>query len=125
MTANIDISTEDDIRLLVSQFYFKVRMDELLSPVFNKVIAEDDWNRHLDVMCDFWGSVLLHNRKYLSDPMSRHLALPISQVHFDRWLLLFESTVDKLFAGEVANEAKKRARTIATLMMHTLKVQLQ
>jgi len=36
--------------------------------------------------------------------------------HFDRWLLLFKSTVDENFDGEKAELAKQRAMSIATIM---------
>jgi len=33
--------------------------------------------------------------------------------HFQRWLEIFEQTVDELFAGEMADAAKIRAKMIA------------
>ena len=41
---------------------------------------------------------------------------PLQQQHYDRWLLLWTATVDELFAGEVANEAKKKATTMLQLI---------
>jgi len=113
--AKADIATEEDIKTLVYRFYDKVRKDEVLAPVFNAVI-QDDWDAHLQKMCDFWGTLLLYTRKYLDDPMAKHMPLPIRQEHFDRWLLLFGETVDEHFAGDLAGEAKRRAGNIARLM---------
>ena len=110
-----DIITEEDIKTLVHRFYDKVRKDELLAPVFNAVI-KGDWDLHLARMCDFWGTLLLYTRKYLSDPMIKHMPLPIGEEHFRQWLFLFGQTVDELFAGDLATEAKKRAGNIARLM---------
>ncbi len=39
-------------------------------------------------------------------------------LHFDRWLSVWERTVDELFTGDKAEEAKNRARTIASVMLH-------
>lgn len=113
--AKADITTEEDIKILVHRFYDKVRRDEVLAPVFNAVI-QGDWDMHLQKMCDFWGTLLLYTRKYLEDPMVKHMPLPIQQEHFDRWLQLFGQTVDECFAGDLATEAKKRAGNIARLM---------
>jgi len=110
-----DIQTVQDIEVLVHQFYGKVRADALLAPVFNAVIT-GSWDAHLQKMCDFWGTLLLYTRKYSSDPMPRHIALPVEPAHFERWLLLFNETVDEHFKGEVANTARTRAKSIATLM---------
>jgi len=116
--ANRDIQTEDDIAALVNSFYKKVRQDELLAPVFEATI-KGDWDQHLQRMCDFWSSLLLYSQKYRGDPMSKHMALNIGRKHFSRWLQLFVGTVDDLFDGENAKEAKKRAGYIAKLMQLT------
>ena len=39
--------------------------------------------------------------------------LPVEKAHFDRWLELFLATVDELFAGPKAKEAKGRALSVA------------
>lgn len=113
----MDIATDTDVETLVHSFYAKVRADDLLAPVFNEVI-KDDWDSHLQKMCDFWGTLLLYTRKYLGDPMTKHLSLPLKKEHFERWLALFNNTVDALFKGSNADEAKKRAGNIARLMQH-------
>ncbi|OGX86751.1 sec-independent protein translocase TatC [Hymenobacter lapidarius] len=115
-----DIASEADIRLLVDGFYAKVGQDALLGPVFND-FAHVDWPRHLPVMVDFWSSLLLGTTRYHGRPFPKHLPLPIAAAHFQRWLALFEATVDELFAGPKAEEAKVRARSIATLFEHRLR----
>ena len=115
-----DIASEADIRRLVDGFYAKVVEDALLGPVFNDV-AHVDWPRHLPVMYDFWSSLLLGTTRYQGRPFPKHLPLPIAAAHFQRWLALFEATVDELFAGPKAEEARVRARSIATLFEHRLR----
>lgn len=46
------VITEDNIKILVDNFYQKVGQDELLSPIFNNVIQ--DWQPHLNKMYNFW-----------------------------------------------------------------------
>jgi hemoglobin len=110
-----DILTEADVSVLVNTFYSKVREDEILADVFNTVI-KDNWDIHLKRMTDFWSTILLYTKKYKDDPLPKHLSLPISQEHFDRWLRLFNETIDQLFEGQVADNARKRANSIARIM---------
>jgi len=111
-----DILNEDDVTRLVHTFYAKVRTDELLGPIFEPII-KDNWAPHLLRMVDFWSTILLYTRKYKDDPMPKHMKLPVEQRHFDQWLLLFNETLDKLFVGEIAENAKLRAASIARIMM--------
>ena len=107
-----DITSEAAVRLLVDGFYAKVVEDALLGPVFNG-FAHVDWPRHLPVMYDFWSSLLLGTTRYHGRPFPKHLPLPIGATHFQRWLALFRATVDELFAGPKAEEAKLRGQAIA------------
>jgi len=111
-----DIVNEEDVTTLVHTFYVKVRADKLLGPIFEPII-KDNWAPHLLRMVDFWSTILLYTRKYKDDPMPKHMKLPVEQRHFDRWLHLFNETLDALFAGEVTENAKLRAASIARIMM--------
>ena len=101
--------------ILVNAFYEKVRQDELLADVFNPII-KDNWDFHLKRMVDFWSTILLYTKKYKDDPMPKHLPLAIGNEHFDRWLQLFNETIDELFEGRIAENARKRASSIARIM---------
>lgn len=107
-----DISTREDIILLVDSFYDKVNKDSLLSPVFNDVAAVN-WEHHLPKMYDFWESLLFGKQIYKGRPFDHHAPLPVSEKHFDRWIKHFTKTVDELFKGEKAEEAKAKATNIA------------
>ena len=111
-----DILQRLDVQTLVDKFYEKVNSDDLLGPVFSHV----DWPRHLPVMYDFWSSLLLGDKTYRSNPLQKHLALPIKGQHFDRWLLLFKETVDENFHGEKAEEVKMRSEAIADIFQYKL-----
>lgn len=110
-----DIATEADVRQLVHAFYAKVRQDELLALVFDPVVG-DNWPHHLERMTDFWSTLLLYTKKFTDDPLTKHLPLPLKKAHFDRWLQLFNETIDELFSGQVAGNAKTRANSIARIM---------
>lgn len=104
-----DITTRDDIKLLVDSFYAKVQQDDLIGPVFSHV----NWPHHLPIMYDFWSSMMLGDQSYRGNPFQKHLPLPLTTEHFGRWLKLFRETVDELFAGDKATEILMRAESIA------------
>jgi len=114
-----EIITLTDIKLLVDTFYGKVRSDELLSGIFNDVIKEN-WPVHLEKMYRFWQTILLDEHTYHGSPFPRHAGLPINKLHFDRWLTLFYETVDELFSGEKAAEAKERSSNMAKMFLYKL-----
>lgn len=111
-----DITTPADIQLMVNIFYQKVQADELLGPIFDEV-AQVDWDSHLPIMYTFWENLLLGTARYSGRPFPKHAPLPIDPTHFMQWISLFEATVDELFSGEKAEEAKGRARAIALAFM--------
>jgi hemoglobin len=115
-----DIETLEDIRLLVDGFYGKVREDELLGPVFEEKLA-GHWDRHLEKMYRFWQTVLLdEGQTYFGNPFMKHAPLPIYQPHFDRWLLLWDQTLNAHFQGPRAEDAINRARNMAYVFIAKL-----
>ena len=108
----MDIATADDVALLVDRFYGKVRVDALLGPIFNDV-ARVDWAAHMATLYSFWETLLLGTGTYHGAAFPKHAVLPVGKAHFDRWLELFLATVDELFSGPKAEEAKGRALSIA------------
>jgi hemoglobin len=114
-----DITSRSDIARLVDAFYTRVRADDLLGPIFDDV-AHVDWAAHLPKMYDFWESVLFGTAAFKGNPAIVHRALArittMGGREFDRWVALFRATVDDLFAGAIAEEAKRRASHIAFVM---------
>jgi len=113
-----DIESRVDLELLVNRFYNKVNQDELLAPVFSHV----DWPHHLPVMYNFWSSMLLGDQSYQGNPFQKHIHLAIDSSHFNRWLELFTETVDENFTGLKADEAKRRAKSIAGVFQYKMRL---
>jgi hemoglobin len=109
-----DISTRQDIEKMVESFYSKVRDNELLGPIFDRVIG-NNWSVHLNKMYDFWETILLNKKTYWGRPFPPHLKLEVTKIHFDTWQQLFQENIDELFEGDRAAEAKKRAVLMAAL----------
>lgn len=112
--------TLDDIKVLVDNFYGKVRSDAMLKDIFNNVIR-DRWPEHLEKMYRFWQTVLLGDHTYHGTPFPPHAKLPVDWVHFERWLKLFYETVDEQFSGEKAIRAKWQGERMAEMFHHKIK----
>lgn len=119
-----DISDSRDIELLVNAFYHEVKKDEVIGHIFHKIIGED-WSHHLPIMYRFWEMVLLGKHDYSGNPVRKHVDVdgqtPLGEEHYSRWLQLWNTTIDSLFAGEKADEAKKRA----AIMMQLISAKVQ
>lgn len=94
-----DIQSADDTKHLVNSFCSKVRNDGLLGEIFNYIIR-DKWPEHLEKMYRFRETVLPEQLTYSGSPFPPHAKLPVSQQHFDRWLLQFDGTVDKILRAK-------------------------
>lgn len=114
-----DITGRADVEALIDTFYDRVRKDDTIGFIFNEIIG-DNWSHHLPVMYDFWNMVLFSQPGYAGNPTRKHLEvnrkIPLTQAHFDRWLQLWKGTVDEMFAGENAEQAKNRAALMANLI---------
>ena len=114
-----DIQGRAEIETLVNTFYDRVRGDELLGFIFEK-IAQTDWQAHLPKMYAFWETVLFRSGGYTGNPIAAHAKLlpqtAMGREQFDRWLLLFRATVDDLFVGEKAEHIKNCAADMGKVM---------
>jgi hemoglobin len=111
-----DIVAIEDIKLMVDSFYAKVREDDMLSFIFNDRIR-DRWPEHLEKMYSFWQTVLLDEHTYFGAPFPPHGTLDINYTHYERWVELFNETVDHLFIGNIAQEAKWRGQKMAQIFL--------
>lgn len=102
------LENDQDIHQLVSVFYEKVLQDPELAPFFKHL----DFAAHLPKMEHFWRFALLSDTGYTTNVTEKHLHMPLKKPHFDRWLALFTETVDALFEGDLAQQAKQRAAVI-------------
>lgn len=114
-----DISNIEDIKLLVNTFYEKVQNDDLIGPIFNEKMM-GRWPEHLEKMYRFWQTLLLEEHTYSGSPFPPHKQLPVNQSHFDRWMEIFTETVDSLFVGKLAEEAKVRAANMAYMFNYKI-----
>ncbi|WP_316634411.1 group III truncated hemoglobin [uncultured Flavobacterium sp.] len=114
-----DISTIEDIKQMVNNFYDNVRKDDLLGPIFNDKL-QDRWPEHLEKMYGFWQTILFDVRSYSGSPFPPHKQLPVDKAHFDRWTQIFNTTIDSQFSGPITEEAKMRATNMAYMFNHKI-----
>jgi hemoglobin len=106
------VITEQQISTLVDNFYAKVRRDEEIGPIFNAII--DDWPYHLDLLKNFWPTVLLTSGRYKGDPMMKHLQLPLDHDHFRRAnYTLVDLTAKEVLPPPIAANVIAKSQRIA------------
>jgi hemoglobin len=114
-----DIQSREDLHFIMSEFYFKLLADSKISYLFIK-IAKIDLEPHLLDLVDFWEQILFDRGSYRKNVLQIHTDLnqqsKLSEEHFAIWLNYLNTTIDENFAGQIAENMKTRALSIATVM---------
>lgn len=114
-----DIQNQDDLYLLVDEFYKKLLADGRISYIFTDVVRIKI-EEHLPILVAFWSQVVLGTGGYTRNLTQIHLDINrkeyLSPELFQIWLRHFNTTVDAYFAGENAEKIKTNALSIATMM---------
>jgi hemoglobin len=116
MAIQRDIETREDCERLVRAFYGRALTDPVIGWLFTDV-ARLDLEAHVPRIASFWETILLGARSYGGGAFAPHAALDararLRAGHFERWLWLWQRTVDELYAGERAQLAKAHAVRVA------------
>ncbi len=111
-----DLVDRNHVVEFIRRFYSDVAQDDLLGPMFNDV-ARVDWGEHLPKLTDFWCRALFGTAGYSGNPFRAHLDVHTQRAftidHFNRWLDLFEETLDCGWAGPNADRMKMLANNVA------------
>lgn len=103
--------TADEIGVLITRFYARIRVHPVLGPVFNTAIG--NWPEHEDKIAAFWRGAILREPGYSGNPMQVHLAnSDILPEHFPLWLNLFEETAHQVLRPETAQAFSHLANRI-------------
>ena len=101
---------------MVRRFYRDVAQDDLLGPMFNDVACVD-WSEHLPKLAAFWCRALLGQSGYEGNPFRKHALVhakrPFTAAHFERWLALFQDTLELGWTGPNASRAWALASNVA------------
>lgn len=117
MNANLrDIEDRSDCERLVRAFYTRALSDPVIGFIFTDV-ARLDLEAHVPRITAFWETILLGAQSYSGGAFRPHALIharaPLRRGHFERWLWLWRTTVDELFAGPRAELAKSHAARVA------------
>lgn len=111
-----DIETREDVERLVRAFYSRAMDDPMIGYLFTDV-AQLDLEAHVPEITSFWETILLGAQSYRGGAFRPHAELhrksPLRSGHFERWLVIWTSTVDALFDGPRAGYAKHHATRVA------------
>ena len=114
-----DIQNQDDLYLLVDEFYKKLLADESISYIFTDIV-KIHLEEHLPILVTFWSQAILGTGGYSNNLTQIHLDINtkeyLSPELFTIWLDHFYTTVDENFIGSKAEQIKTQALSIATIM---------
>ncbi|MFZ0831996.1 MAG: group III truncated hemoglobin [Mycobacterium sp.] len=119
----VDLASRADVEALLRRFYGRVLVDDVLAEPFEEIRMKG-LESHLPVMCDFWETVLFRAGLYQGSALQAHKKVhgrnSLAANHFLRWLELWNDTVDQMYRGPVAEQAKVQATRIAWAMHRRL-----
>ena len=114
-----DITNQDDLYLLVDEFYKKLLSDLSINYIFTDIVKVHI-ESHLPILVKFWSQAILGTGGYTNNLTQIHLDLNakeyLSPALFKIWLNHFFTSVDTFFAGENSEKIKTQALNIATVM---------
>lgn len=119
----VDLANRADVEALLRRFYCRVLNDDVLADPFAELRVRG-LDSHIPVMCDFWETVLFRAGRYRGSALNAHRPVhhrtPLASRHFVRWLTTWKRTVDEMYCGPVAEQAKVQAARIAWAMHRRL-----
>ena len=114
-----DIQNQDDLYLLVDEFYKKLLSDDTISYIFTDVV-KIKLEEHLPILVTFWSQAILGTGGYTNNLTQIHLDVNakeyLSPELFKIWLNHFYNSVDENFKGPKAEQIKTQALSIGTIM---------
>ena len=114
-----DIKTQEDLYLLVANFYQKLLSDNRISYIFTDIV-KIKLEEHLPILVTFWSQVILGTGGYSNNLTQIHLDVDLkehlSPELFRIWLEHFYAAVDDNFIGENSEKIKTQALSLATIL---------
>ena len=114
-----DIKTQEDLSVLVADFYKKLLSDNRISYIFTDIV-KIKLEEHLPILVTFWSQVILGTGGYSNNLTQIHLDIDLkehlSPELFRIWLEHFYAAVDENFMGENSEKIKTQALSLATIL---------
>jgi hemoglobin len=114
-----DIQNQNDLYLLVDEFYKKLLDDNRINYIFTDVV-KIKIEEHLPILVTFWSQMILGTGGYTNNLTDIHLNIDrlehLTPELFDIWISHFNTTVDENFEGKNANEIKIQAKNLSIIL---------
>ncbi|MCC5951472.1 MAG: group III truncated hemoglobin [Acidimicrobiia bacterium] len=119
-----DLDDRDEIAEFVRRFYRDIAQDTRFHHYFD-TLAHVDWHAHTAELTDFWSGVLIGGPHESADEVIEahrwlHDAEPFDEALFDRWLEIFDTTLDGGWHGPNTEIARRRGHGLAWAMAKRL-----
>lgn len=126
-SARNEIDSPERLETFLRDFYRDVAQDDIIGPLFTDV-AQVDWTSHIPKIASFWNRFLFGITGYTGNPMSAHTKIHAQHAftprHFERWLSLFNQTLDDRWYGTNVDRMKKLATNVAAVHAKHLGVEV-
>ena len=121
-----DITTQENLYLLVDEFYKKLLADNRINYIFTDIV-KIRIEEHLPILVTFWSQMILGTGGYTNNLTDIHLNVNklehLTPEIFEIWLHHFYTTVDENFTGKNADEIKKQASNLSIILQIKIKNQ--
>lgn len=116
-----DIQNQEDLYIIVNEFYKKLFADNRISYIFTDVIAVNEkLEEHLQVLVTFWSQAILGTGGYVNNLTQIHIDVhyksALNKELFDIWLQHFEDSINENFEGFNCERMKNMAHNLSTIM---------
>lgn len=117
--------TRENINSLMHVFYTKALEDEEIGEFFESAFGADmsneHWVNHMEVLTDFWATMLMGERAYKGNPFGHHALIPdLKKESFMKWIGLFSASADSLYIPELSKKFKQKGKMFSQKFMQNL-----
>jgi hemoglobin len=119
-----DLDTPSEVGEFVTRFYREIAQDDRFHHYF-ETVAHVDWHVHTLELTEYWSGILFDGPHDNADRVIEqhrwlHETTPFDNSLFERWLEIFNETLDGGWRGVYAERLRKRAKGLAWAMAHRL-----
>jgi hemoglobin len=116
-----DISTIEDIQLIVDYHYNQLLSDSITKPKFSHIQLFE----HMPTIYSFWAFLILDiPNTYMGNAFQKHVPLHLEKIHFEKWLQFLNEGINLHFKGANADKMKEKANHLAMIFKAKLNIDL-